>query len=238
MKFRALQENLRKVIRKRIDQGDLTGLKLAHQTGFQQAHISNFLNSKRSLSLEGMDKVLQVQKLSVLDLLDPHEINKRASILPPSQDDFEDVLLTEGAIAAGEPLVTNEDVKDILKFKKSFLKRLRPEPASMRDGWRRFVLVKVDQRDGMSMYPRLLPGSTVLIDRHYNSLTPYRKNEQNMYAVKKDDGCTVKYVELVDNALVLRPHNQAYPVSVINVEEGKTYADYIVGRICHVSIET
>jgi phage repressor protein C with HTH and peptisase S24 domain len=179
-----------------------------------------------------------VQKLSVLDLLDPHEINKRASILPPSADDFEDVLLTEGSIAAGEPLVTSDDVKDILKFKKSFLKRLRAEPASMRDDWRRFVLIKVDARDGMSMYPRLLPGSTVLIDRHYNSLTPYRKNEQNMYAVKKDDGCTVKYVELVENALVLRPHNQAYPVSVINVEEGKTYADYIVGRICHVAIET
>jgi phage repressor protein C with HTH and peptisase S24 domain len=238
MKFKALQENLRKVIRKRIDDDQLTGLKLAQQTGFQQAHISNFLNSKRSLSLEGMDKVLQVQKLSVLDLLDPHEINKRASILPPSADDFEDVLLTEGSIAAGEPLVTSDDVKDILKFKKSFLKRLRAEPASMRDDWRRFVLIKVDARDGMSMYPRLLPGSTVLIDRHYNSLTPYRKNEQNMYAVKKDDGCTVKYVELVENALVLRPHNQAYPVSVINVEEGKTYADYIVGRICHVAIET
>ena len=110
MKFKALQENLRKVIRRRIEDDQLTGLKLAQQTGFQQAHISNFLNSKRSLSLEGMDKVLQVQKLSVLDLLDPNEINKRASILPPSQDDFEDVLLTEGAIAAGEPLVTNDDV--------------------------------------------------------------------------------------------------------------------------------
>lgn len=238
MKFKALQENLRKVIRRRIEDDQLTGLKLAQQTGFQQAHISNFLNSKRSLSLEGMDKVLQVQKLSVLDLLDPHEINKRASILPPSPDDFEDVLLTEGSIAAGEPLVTSENVKDILKFKKSFLKRLRADPASLRDDWRRFVLIKVDARDGMSMYPRLLPGSTVLIDRHYNSLTPYRKNEQNMYAVKKDDGCTVKYVELVDHALILRPHNQTYPVSVINVEEGKTYADYIVGRICHVAIET
>jgi hypothetical protein len=238
MKFRALQENLRKVIRRRIEEGDLTGLKLAHQTGFQQAHISNFLNSKRSLSLEGMDKVLQVQKLSVLDLLDPNEINKRASILPPSPDEFEDVVLTEGSIAAGEALVTSENVKDILKFKKAFLKRLRAEPASMRDGWRRFVLVKVDARDGMSMYPRLLPSSTVLIDRHYNSLAPYRKNEQNMYAVKKDDGCTVKYVELMDSTLVLRPHNPTYPVSVINVEEGKTYADYIVGRVCHVSIET
>jgi len=238
MKFKALQENLRKVMRKRIDAGDLTGLKLAHQTGFQQAHISNFLNSKRSLSLEGMDKVLQVQHLSVLDLLDPSEINKRASILPPSQGEFEDVLLTEGSIAAGEPLITNENVKDILKFKKSFLKRLRPDVKGSRDGWSRFVLIKIDSRDGMSMYPRLLPGATVLIDRHYNSLEPYRKNENNMYAVKKDGGCTIKYVELAGNALVLRPHNQSYPISVIPIEEGSTYADHIVGRVCHVGIET
>ena len=40
------------------------------------------------------------------------------------------------------------------------------------------------------------------------------------------------------NTLVLRPHNQAYPVDVIQLEEDKTYADYIVGRVCHVAIET
>src|SRR5438270_6738094 len=110
MKFKALQENLRKVLWSRIEARELTGLRLAQQTGFKQAHISNFLNRKRSLSLEGMDNVLNVQHLSVLDLLDPKEINKRASILPPSQGEFEDVLLTEGAIAAGEPLITNENV--------------------------------------------------------------------------------------------------------------------------------
>src|SRR3954465_15619395 len=121
MTFRQLQENLRQIMRQRVKGGHLTGLKLSQQTGFQQAHISNFLNSKRSLSLEGMDKVLQVQKLSVLDLLDPAEINKRASIIPPSADDFEDVVLTEGQFAASEPLIINDNVKDILKFKKSFL---------------------------------------------------------------------------------------------------------------------
>src|SRR5207245_11545193 len=83
MKFKALQENLRKTLWDRIEEGDLTGLRLAQQTGFKQAHISNFLNRKRGLSLEGMDKVLNVQHLSVLDLIEPAEVNKRASILPP-----------------------------------------------------------------------------------------------------------------------------------------------------------
>ena len=238
MTFRQLQENLRQIMRQRVKGGQLTGLKLSQQTGFQQAHISNFLNSKRSLSLEGMDKVLEVQKLSVLDLLDPKEVNKRASIMPPSEGEFENVVLTEGAVAAGEPLITNERVQDILKFKKGFLKRLRPQMEGMRDEWQRFVLVKVDARDGMSMYPRLLPGAMVLIDRHYNSLAPYKKGEPNMYAVRKDGGCTVKYVEVDGDTLVLRPHNQAYPVSVMRIEEGRTVSDYIVGRVCHVSIET
>jgi phage repressor protein C with HTH and peptisase S24 domain len=88
------------------------------------------------------------------------------------------------------------------------------------------------------MYPRLLPGATVLIDRHYNSLEPYRKSEPNMYAVRKEGGATVKYVELAGRNLVLRPHNQSYPVSILPIEDGKTFADYIVGRICHVAIET
>jgi SOS-response transcriptional repressor LexA len=239
MKFKALQENLRELLWGRIDAKQLTGMRLAQQTGFKQAHISNFLNRKRSLSMEGLDKVLTVQHLSVLDLLDPAEVNKRASIIPPSEDEFENVPVVEGTVAAGEPLVTNETVVDFLKFKKSFLKRLRPDTQPQaRDEWRRFVLVKVDAHDGMSMYPRLLPNSTVLIDRHYTSLTPYRKNENNMYAVRKEGGTTVKYVEHVGGTLVLRPQNPAYPVGVIQIEEGKTFANYIVGRICHVAIET
>ena len=91
-----------------------------------------------------------------------------------------------------------------------------------REHWERFVLVKVDAHEGMSMYPRLLPGATVLIDRHYNSLKPYRKGESNMYAIARNGVCTVKYVERAGNHLVLRPHNQTYPVEVMPMEAGKS----------------
>jgi phage repressor protein C with HTH and peptisase S24 domain len=238
VKFKVLQDDLRKILWSRIEEGDLTGLRLAKETGFKQAHISNFLNRKRGLSIEGMDKVLNVQRLSVLDLLDPGEINKRASILPPSEDEFQNVLLVNSAVAATQPLVTSMKVKEILKFKKSFLRKLRTEMEGDRDHWERFVLIKVDRREGMSMYPRLLPGATVLIDRHYNSLKPYRKGESNMYAVAKNGACTVKYVELAGRHLVLRPHNQAYPVEVMPMEQGKSAADYLIGRVCYVGIET
>ena len=238
MKFRVLQDNLRKTLWGRIDEGDLTGLRLAQQTGFKQAHISNFLNRKRGLSLEGMDRVLSVQHLSVLDLLDPSEVNKRASILPPSDDDFQNVLLTDGTVAATQPMIVSMHVKEILKFKKNFLKKLRPEIEGDRGQWERFVLIKADAHEGMSMYPRLLPGATLLIDRHYNSLKPYRKGEFNMYAVVKNEACTVKYVETAGNHLILRPHNQAYPIEVITMDEGKKVGDYLVGRVCHIGIET
>jgi hypothetical protein len=238
MKFKVLQDNLRKTLWGRIEEGGLTGLRLAKETGFKQAHISNFLNRKRGLSVEGMDKVLKVQRLSVLDLLDPAEVNKRASIVAPSDDEFENVLLVGEKIAATVPLVMSMNVKEILKFKKSFLRGLRPEMEGDREAWERFVIVKVDGREGMSMYPRMLPGATVLIDRHYNSLKPYRKGESNMYAVNKNGTLTIKYVELAGKHLVLRPHNQAYPVEVMAMEDGKKAHDYIVGRVSYVGIET
>ena len=182
MKFRMLQENLRKALWERIDAGELTGLRLAEQTGFKQAHISNFLNRKRGLSLEGMDKVLSVQHLSVLDLIDPAEVNKRASILPPSGDEFDNVPVADSQIAASNAVIMSMHVKEILKFKKTFLKRLKEDVEGDRSGWERFVVIKMDAREGMSMYPRTMPGAALLLDRHYNSLAPYRRGESNIYA--------------------------------------------------------
>ena len=238
MKFKSLQENLRKAIWERIDEGDLTGLRLAEQTGFKQAHISNFLNRKRSLSLEGMDRVLSVQRLSVLDLIDPAEVNKRASILPPSEDEFESIFVVEGAVAASQPLIMSMNVREIQKFKRSFLRKQRPEMHGKRNDWERFVAMRVEAADGTSMYPRLMPGATVLIDRHYNSLQPYHKGELNLYAVAMKGRCMVRYVELAGKNLVLRPHNQTYAVEVVPLVEGEHFSAYLVGRICYVGIET
>ena len=238
MKFKSLQENLRKAIWERIDEGDLTGLRLAEQTGFKQAHISNFLNRKRSLSLEGMDRVLSVQRLSVLDLLDPAEVNKRASIPPPSEDEFENIFVVDGATAATQPLIMSMKVHEIQKFKRSFLRKLRPDMHGRRGDWERFVVIKVEAVDGMSMYPRLLPGATVLLDRHYNSLQPYRKGELNMYAVNQNGACVVRYVELAGRNMVLRPHNQSYAVEVVPLAQGEGVSDYLIGRGCYMGIET
>jgi hypothetical protein len=237
MKFKALQDNLRKILWDRIQAGELTGLRLAQQTGFKQAHVSNFLNRKRGFSIEGMDKVLQVQHLSVLDLIDPAEVNKRATILPPTADDFENIILTDSSAAATQPLIPNMHVKEILKFKKSFLHKLKLETEGDRSSWERFVLIKLDARDAQPMSPRLFPGATLLIDRHYNSLKPYRKGEFNMYAVLKNDNCSIRYVELAGSRLILRPHNHSAPLEVLPIAEEKSPSDYLVGRICQIGLE-
>jgi hypothetical protein len=238
MKFRMLQDNLRNILWERIDAGNLTGLHLAQQAGFKQAHISNFLNRKRGLSLDGMDKVLIVQHLSVLDLIDPSEVNKRASIFPPSEDEFDNVAVADPHTAAFESRIMSMHVKETLKFKRTFLKRLKREVEGGQSDWERFVIIKADAQEGMSMYPRTMTGAILLLDRHYNSLTPYRKGESNMYAVRKAGTCTIRYVDTDDDHVILRPHNLAYPSEVITLEDGQKPSDYIVGRVCYVGIET
>ncbi len=237
MKFKSLQDNLRRTLLERIDEGELTGMRLAEQIGFKQAHISNFLNRKRGLSLEAMDKVLNVQRLSVLDLLDPDEINKRASIPPPSEDEFENVFVVEGAVAALQPLIMSMKVRDIQKFKRSFLRKLRTDVHGKRREWERFVAIRADA-EAISMYPRLLPGATVLIDRHYTSLQPYRRGESNIYAVYVDGLCKIRYVEAAGETLVLRPHNQSYGVELVPVEKGQGGPECLIGRVCYVGMET
>jgi hypothetical protein len=38
--------------------------------------------------------------------------------------------------------------------------------------------------------------------------------------------------------LILRPHNPDYPIEVIALKDGQKAGDHIVGRVCHVGIET
>lgn len=82
-------------------------------------------------------------------------------------------------------------VREIQKFKGSFLRKVRPDLQGKRRDWERFVASKADT-DNMDVYPRILPGAIVLLDRHYNSLTPYRPGEMNIYAVQVNDACKLR----------------------------------------------
>lgn len=236
VKLRVLQDNLRRTLQERIEAGELTGLQLAEQAGFRQAHISNFLNRKRRLSLEGMDRVLNVQHLSVLDLLDPEEVSKRARVSQQNDHGFESIAVVNSSLLATQAFIMNMQVLEFHNFRQTFLSKLRAAPRGKRRDWERFVACRAEA-DGMSMHPRLMPGALVLVDRHYNSLEPYRKGEFNIYAVEARGKCKLRYVEVAGPNLILRPHNQTYGIEVLPMEKGRHPHDYIVGRVCYVGIE-
>lgn len=238
MTFVALQENLRKELRKRIDAGELTGMELARRAGFTQAHISNFLNRKRGLKLTTLDRMLKAIGLSLYDLLNPHELARFAAVPAGAATDYAEVPLVEAVHAAASEVIVNEEVKDLLPYARGLLSRIRADLASpARKSWTRFVLIRVEGKEALSMWPRFGPGSILLLDRHYTSLRPYRRDDRNIYAVRKGDGLTLRYVELSGTVLILRPHNSDYPVELLPIEGGQNPAERIVGRVAHIALE-
>jgi hypothetical protein len=237
LQFQDLQEALRRLLWERIDSGELTGMGLAGKTGFRQAHISNFLNRKRGLSLEGMDRVLKVEELSILDLIPSNEINARASIPPPEEGEYANLLLVDAHHAAS-PQVHAINVLDVLKFKQGTLRRLRAEPSAERAAWLRFVMMRPGRTCCEVMTPRLATGCTVLIDRHHTALAPGRRANSVMYAVLCGEETVIRYVKLNGDTLVLRPERHSADVDLIRIPEGHKPEDFIIGRVAHVSIET
>ncbi len=236
MTLQDLQDKLRSHIRDRIDRGELTGSGLSRQAGFQQGHLSNFLNARRGLSLESMDRLLETLNLDVLDLADVAEIQRRASF-PAGLTGFESVAVVNEEQAARLPRFTPEQVRESRHFSKSFLRKLKPNDAGNRGEWLRFVLIRLDAKAAGGMFPRTAAAATLLLDRHYNSLQPYRRLQPNIYAVQAEARCLVGYVSVSGDQLVLRPRNPQYAVELVRIARGRSYHDYIVGRVCHVELE-
>jgi hypothetical protein len=231
-----LQDKLRAHIRARIDRGELTGSGLSRDAGFQQGHLSNFLNARRGLSLESMDRLLDTLGIGVLDLADLKDIDQRASH-PTGASGFENVAVVSGEQAARLPRFAPEQVRDSRNFSKSFLRKLKANDASNRSEWLRFVLLQLDAKAAGGMFPRIPAGATLLVDRHYNSLQPYRRLKPNIYAVQAEARCVIGYVSVSGDHLVLRPQNPQHSVELVRIERGRSYHDYIVGRVCHVGFE-
>src|SRR3974390_1345812 len=194
MRISDLQDNLRAHIWARIHRGELTGSGLSRDAVFQQAHMSNFLNARRGLSPEAMDRLLDVLKIDVLDLADAEELRLRALQRPERASSFESVPLVSLHDAAFPPGIPPRQVQDSLKFRKRFLNRLKPDTIGDRSSWLRFGAVKAAPDSSRAMAPRLAPGAVLLLDRHYNSLRPYHRGMQNLYAVNVGEQCVIRYV--------------------------------------------
>ncbi len=79
--------------------------------------------------------------------------------------------------------------------------------------------------------------ATLSVDRHYNSLKPYRKGEFNMYAVLKSDNCAVRYGEAArtsSNPSALAGCPRPLEVISMDMANGRPLPDR---SVCHIETE-
>jgi plasmid maintenance system antidote protein VapI len=234
MNFQHLHELLRLELLRRIDLGVLTGTKLAQQAGFQQAHISNFLNKKRSLSLEGLDRVLAAQDLSIDQLL-PVDLTASGAAAAGGAtvgETMEAVPVVSASVAMEHAVVTAASVIETIQVSASRLQGNRPRPAARRAHWQRFVAIRADAQQAAAMEPMLSPDAIAVLDRHYNSISPYRSHEPTLFAVRYGGSLVLRFVDLDGGRLILRPYARAFPVQVVAMAPEEAPGDYVVGRVC------
>ncbi len=227
MNFTQMHERLRFELLRRIKRGSLSVSLLARQTGYGQAHLSNFLRSRRYLSLDAIDRILAAQHLSAADLLPAFNRMEPS----PADGESSTVPVVSHAVALFEPFVRPSAVFSLLHLPAPVLQSLRARASSSRRAWQRFVAVRIPSADALEMDPLVQPDAVVLIDRHYNSLVPYRPNRPNVYAVRHGPRLRISYVEFVSNRLVLRPHNIVFPVDLVETESAETPNDLLTGRV-------
>jgi plasmid maintenance system antidote protein VapI len=226
MNFVDLHERLRQELARRIERGLLTGTALARQTGFKQAHISNFLNGRRALSLNGLDRVLAAQGLSV-DQMVPLDLS--ASSDAESDPETEAVPVVSAATAADDAVVRPEAVIETVQVAASALRGNRWWAPEKFARWQRYVAVRADAQQAAAMDPLITPGAVVVIDRHYHSLAPYSAHRRTLFAVRvggsAGGGLLLRYVEFDGGSLILRPLAQEVPVQLITPGAKETPAD-------------
>jgi hypothetical protein len=227
MNFIQMHERLRLELLRRIQRGSLSVSLLARQTGFGQAHLSNFLRSRRQLSLGAMDRILAAQHLAAADLL---PAASHQSLLPQPELDSA-IPLVSHAVALFEPLIRPSAIQSHVHLPPNALHAVHARATNSRRAWQRFVAVRVTTADALPMEPLVMPDAIALIDRHYNSPLPYRPNRPNLYAVRNLSRLVFRYVEVHGSQLILRPHNNAFPLELLVADPGETANDLLTGRI-------
>jgi hypothetical protein len=204
----------------------------------RRAHISNFLNRRRSLSLDGLDRVLAAQNLSVDDLM-PHsgmplEISGSAAAdgrNAGGREAAEPVPVVAHSTAMEDAVVRAGSVIEMVYISTSRMAASRARPSARTAHWQRFVAIRADAPQASAMDPMIAADAIVVIDRHYNSPAPYRAQQRTLYAVRSGSGLMLRFLEFDDARLVLRPLSLEFPVQVIAVGENESPGDYVVGRV-------
>lgn len=232
MNFRSLQEQLRARLLAQINAGELTGIELARRTGFQQAHISNFLNRKRGLSLDAMDQILRSMRITLEELISLAD--SAAGRMPqtalPAHDFVAIPIVQEGNCTATQ--VPNRDPKNTIQIASAFVQRLRPQTHIPRPHWQRFIALRVSASEVHAMSPRLPREAIIVIDRHHNAVSDAA--DESMYVVRLGDRPIIRYIETVGSQYILRALNPLVPLLPLKAAGTADPLTAIVGRVCFV----
>jgi len=226
MNFTQMHERLRLELLRRINRGTLSVSLLARQTGFGQAHLSNFLHCRRQLSLEALDRVMKAQHLAADDLLASVSQHSDAPEHAPSK-----VPIVAHPAALFEPYIRPAVVHSMLQLPAGMVEGLQPRASKPRLAWQRFVAVRVSTNEVQGMEPLVRPHAIVLVDRHYTSLLPCRPDQPNIFAVRNGPHLLLRHVDFLSNRMILRAYNRAFPVELLELGLHESPADLIAGRI-------
>lgn len=232
MNFFQLHERLRLEIARRINRGLLTGRLLADQTGVRPSHISNFLRRRRMLSLTVLDRILDGQSLTIPDLL-PRPNESVFGVTKPLRDNsIARVPLVSHTVASTTAAIGRSVTTENVRLPAGILDDIRARRTKGRRDWHRFVAVRVSPEQALSMSPPLTAHSIAILDRHYNSLIPYRPPQPNIYAVNLGNTLAFRYVSADSHRVVLRPYHLEHQLEFLEIDGGASASDHIVGRVC------
>jgi hypothetical protein len=231
MNFTQLQERLRLELLRRIDRGSVNGALLARQTGFQPSHISNFLRRRRTLSVDGLDRLLAAQMLTVRDLLALDDSSSGPRDAASSISHTAVPVVTPSA-AIHDAVPPGSATFDLVQLPLGVLEKMRSRRATSRRGWSRFVSVRLTRQQAAGMQPMLPPETIAVLDRHYNSPVAYQPPQPSIFAVRVGNALQFRLTEFENNRLILRPLELNHPVQLLALGPHEMPSDLIVGRVC------
>ncbi len=229
-----LQERTRQHVLATIKSRQITQSALGKLVGMRQAHISNFVLGRRRLSIDGTDAILNALGLDVMSLI---AMSEQTTPSPKHcSTTLESVPLIKHR-AAMSPTFGKDEILGELGYARLLARRLSVEPTHARTQWIRFIAIRAGAALAAPMYPRFEKGSVLLVDRYRCSLSGHRENGPNLCLVRKGAAVMVRWAEMLDNLLCLRPDRSEYPLDYIPVAKNNPLTSCIVGRVLHIATE-
>jgi hypothetical protein len=154
-----------------------------------------------------------------------------------ASDPIEIVPVVSPSAAMDDAIIPPASIIETIQVSASRLYDNRARPSPKYAHWQRFLAIRADTQQSAAMDPLLSPGAIAVLDRHYNSLAPYRAHQPTLYAVRCGAALLLRFVDYDEGRLILRPYSRDFPVQLLPLGSHETPADYIVGRVCLIFSE-